>query len=56
MSNSWYGGIPYDASNSTHRRLLELDNSSIVVDVRPEKIVFVDGTVKTFSQKDAEGD
>ncbi len=48
MSNTWFGGIPYDAANEAHRKLLDTGVDKIKVIVRPEVIVFSDGTMKSY--------
>jgi len=51
MSNTWFGGIPYDAGNSSHRKLLDTTVDRIKIIVRPEVIVFSDGTMKSYKKK-----
>ena len=46
-SNTWFGGVKYDAGNESHRKILDMDIKNIIVDFRPEKIVYSDGTIKT---------
>lgn len=47
MSNTWFGGVVYDAGNASHRKILNMDIKNILIDFKPEKIVYSDGTVKT---------
>ena len=47
MSNTWFGGVVYDARNASHRKILNMDIKNIIIDFKPEKIVYSDGTVKT---------
>lgn len=51
MSNTWFGGVTYDAANKSHRKLLDIDINNLQTLVRPKVIVFSDGTIKTFKQK-----
>lgn len=51
MSNTWFGGIAYDATNEGHRRLLDTSVDRIKTYVKPEVIVFSDGSIKTFEKK-----
>ena len=50
LSNSWFGGVVYDAGNVSHRKILNMDISNIRVNFKPGKIVYSDGTVESLKK------
>ncbi len=51
LSNTWFGGFTYNAANGSHRKLLDKNVDRIDTELRPEVIVFSDGTIKSFKKK-----
>jgi hypothetical protein len=47
-NNSWYGGIPYDATNPSHKEFLDADINTISIKLKIDEITFSDGTKKVF--------
>ncbi len=50
-TNTWFGGVVYDAGNLSHRRILNMDIKNIILELRIERIAFSDGTIKEVKKE-----
>lgn len=51
-SNTWFGGVVYDAGNSSHRKILNMDIKDIFLEIRIERIAFSNGTIKEAKKEE----
>jgi hypothetical protein len=51
-NNTWFGGVVYDASNTSHRKILNMDIKNIVLELRLERVAFSDGTIKEAKKEE----
>ncbi len=50
LTNTWFGGVSYDEANREHRKIVYMNINDIKLFVRPEEIVYSDGTIKSFKK------
>jgi hypothetical protein len=48
---TWYGGISYDTKDANQRTVAGTDKSYLVVEFKPDTIMFSDGTMQVYSTK-----